>query len=56
MIRLLKWLFWGDAHLHKWKIIKQEELINKQKTNQWTRYTLQCEHCGNIKFKNSNQT
>jgi len=53
MIRFLRWIFWGDAHLHKWKIIKEINMINKEETSQWIRYTLQCEHCGDLKFKNS---
>jgi len=53
MIRFLKWLFLGDSHLHRWKIIKVVDMRNSANTSNWTRYTLQCEHCGDLKFKDS---
>jgi len=50
MKRLLKWLFTGDGHLHKWKIIKEGEL---SKTNGnsviGVFYVMQCEKCGELK-------
>jgi len=52
MIRLLKWLFTGDAHLHKWRVLKEGELIRtKDGSFAGFYYVLQCEHCGDIKFK-----
>lgn len=53
MIKLLYWLIVG--HIHKWKII-QEEVLNYTSTGETgvcQRYTLQCEHCGNIKTKDA---
>lgn len=55
MIWLLQLFIFG--HVHKWKIIKDGSLhVNDEcgrtvKTGQ--RYILQCEHCGNIKKKDT---
>lgn len=51
MIRLIGFLFSGCWH--KWKTV-DKAMINYD--NEWSsgtapRYTLQCEHCGNIKTK-----
>ncbi len=50
MIRFIKWLFTGDAHLHKWKIINEYKKVqaDTQKTVGIT-YIMRCEHCGEIK-------
>ena len=48
MIRLLKFLFTGDWHLHEWKIIKTDKCHNDYYGN-WTRHYCQCTHCGTIK-------
>lgn len=48
MIRLLKFLFTGDWHLHKWTIIDQGTVgYCGRKTG--NRYYCQCEHCGKIR-------
>lgn len=49
MLRLIKFLFTGSWHEHKWKIIKQGPLITDFGKGIW--YDLQCETCGNIKTK-----
>ena len=51
MIRLLKWLFYGDAHLHKREIISERVMTNDKQD--WVRYVLQCKHCGDLKTFNS---
>lgn len=50
MLRLLRWLFTGDAHAHKWKIINSESMIRvRDNTTVGIRHTLQCEGCGELK-------
>lgn len=51
MLRLFQWLFLG--HTHKWKIINQVRLNWSDGYGEeglCTRYTLQCEICGNMKI------
>lgn len=48
MLRLLKWLFTGDAHLHQWKILEQRD-VNDQGSMIGTVYISQCTVCGKIK-------
>jgi len=55
MIRLLKWLFIGDGHLHKWEIIDTLKVENQDTRIRWTRYVLQCDHCGDLKIIDSNE-
>jgi hypothetical protein len=47
MIRLFKYLFTGDLHLHVW------EKIGSQNINTYRQYGVlyhcQCKHCGQIK-------
>lgn len=51
MIKLIGFLFSGCWH--KWKIIKTEvvKYDNDFSVGTAYRYTLQCEHCGNIKTR-----
>lgn len=51
MQRFLRWLFTGDSHNHKWKIIDQYELFSSAsaKMAHGTVRVMQCEICGNIK-------
>jgi hypothetical protein len=49
MLRLIKFLFTGSWHEHKWKIIDQGSLTTDFGPGTW--YDLQCETCGNIKTK-----
>lgn len=51
MFKLIGFLFSGCWH--KWKIIdmKVVNYDNEWSSGQAPRYTLQCEHCGNIKAK-----
>jgi hypothetical protein len=51
MIKLVS-LLWSGCW-HKWKIVNDEVV---DYSNEWSngrahRYTLQCEHCGNIKTR-----
>ena len=53
MIRLLKWLFTGDGHIHKWKIIDTAALVRtSDNTEAGSKHTLQCYVCGDIKIVN----
>lgn len=52
MFRLIKGLFTGDFHLHKWKIINKSDYTSRYFNGpniDFTEYTLQCEVCGHIK-------
>lgn len=52
MIKLFEWLFYG--HTHQWEIIKNQKIhsrYNGELVYIKDEYTLQCKHCGNIKFK-----
>ena len=51
MIKLIGFLFSGCWH--KWKIINKVVINYDHEWSSGTapRYTLQCEHCGNIKTK-----
>jgi hypothetical protein len=52
MLRLLKFLIFGDAHLHEYKIIKEETkeyTFNSGMAIDRRYYILQCKKCGNIK-------
>ncbi len=53
MIRLIQLLFFG--HIHKWKIIDKLRVDYETDFSKGScdRYTLQCEHCGNIKVKDA---
>jgi hypothetical protein len=53
MIRLLRWLIWGDGHAHHWKIIREGKVWASETDTLavGNYYNLQCEHCGNIKVK-----
>jgi hypothetical protein len=51
MLRLLQWLIFG--HVHKWTIVKESRLNYSDdfgSSGSCTRYTLQCEICGNMKI------
>lgn len=45
MLRLLRWLFTGDGHMHKWRTLKSTE------RGVWTAYHQQCEVCGTVSEK-----
>jgi hypothetical protein len=51
MWRLIKFLFTGDIHLHKWEHIKNIDIHSNGADSMPTAeiYVMQCEHCGNIK-------
>jgi len=48
MLGLIQLLFYG--HIHKWEIYKTVRLTNRR-GSEGSRYTLRCEKCGNIKYK-----
>lgn len=58
MIRLFRWLIWGDGHKHNWVVIRKgdrtllDERSMKPLPNGYY-YDLQCDVCGNIKVKNT---
>lgn len=51
MLRILRLLFTGTWHQHKWGIIKETILWEKEsdKLPIGTRYTLKCSECGKMK-------
>lgn len=51
MLRLLKFLFTGDPHLHKWVLIEKRDVMDGDysKIPVGQKYICQCEHCGKIK-------
>jgi len=49
MIRLLRWLIYGDAHTHVWKTIKEVELVDEKDNQIGTRYYCECSVCGTHK-------
>jgi hypothetical protein len=53
MIRLIQLIFFG--HIHEWKIIDKRRVnyVSDFSSGTCDRYTLQCEHCGNIKVKDT---
>ena len=55
MIRLIKFLFTGDWHLHEWEIIKEisvwDESKKFDKYPAKYEYVLQCKKCGDIKVE-----
>lgn len=52
MLRLLRWLLWGDGHLHKWKILTAADMF-RDGSRIGTNYHMQCVVCGNLKFRGS---
>jgi len=52
MLRILRFLFTGDWHLHKWETIKENQVINDSGDGyKGAMYTMRCTECGNIKRK-----
>ena len=49
MIRLFRWLFWGDGHAHRWETIETMDLTDRATGLKGTRFHLKCTVCGNIK-------
>ena len=49
MIRLFRWLLFGDGHAHRWKIIDSEKVSRSSDgTVKGIRHTLQCKVCGKL--------
>jgi len=50
MIRLLKWLIFGDTHLCKYEIIERIKVVSEYKnTPESIIFVQKCEICGKIK-------
>lgn len=56
MLRLFRWLIWGDAHLHKWKpyggeikVFEDVEGLDRG-VPAYSRQSFQCEVCGTIRM------
>lgn len=43
---LIKFCWLG--HIHRWKILKEVELLDTDRDRIGTRYHLQCEKCGDV--------
>lgn len=52
MIRLFRFLFTGDWHLHKWVIIKEISWSDAYGA-EWTQWVQKCEHCGKLQKKDN---
>jgi hypothetical protein len=48
MIRLLRFLFTGDWHLHKWVAVQKNECTGDS-GGRWTRFYCRCDVCGKYK-------
>ncbi len=54
MLRLFKWLWTGDSHLHKWEIIERNNVFQSGSDKTLPvaiDFVMQCEVCGDIKVK-----
>lgn len=57
MVRLIRWLIWGDAHVHKWEILErhpttitQRDLLEgKEELYKTVLYVQKCITCGKLK-------
>lgn len=53
MLRLLKFLIFGDAHLHEWEVIGEDVITYTYNENNSSvdkkMFRLQCKKCGNVK-------
>lgn len=49
MVKLIAFLFSGCWH--RWKVLREETLRSVNSKAVGSRYHLQCQRCGNIKFK-----
>ncbi len=47
MIRIIRFLFTGDWHLHHWVIIDKVDWM--QRDSNWRGYSCRCDGCGEIK-------
>jgi hypothetical protein len=52
MLRLIKFLFTGDWHLHQWQEIDKQRVLRGADT-EYIRYISKCKHCGKIKHYNA---
>lgn len=52
MLRLLRWLWTGDGHVHSWETIMSGALTESGVTRPiGNYYNLRCKICGNIKAR-----
>ncbi len=49
MIRFIKWLFTGDAHLHEWEVYKKYTISDKKRNFITDALLTRCKHCGKMK-------
>jgi len=51
MIRLIRWLIFGEAHIHKWTTIENIDVYNSSSSTLPTasKYVCRCDTCGKIK-------
>ena len=51
MFRILRFLLTGywNKHIHKWSIVKKENIYNQDEIKVGELYILRCEECGNMK-------
>jgi len=49
MIRLLRWIIYGEAHIHIWETIKEVNTADVDDAITGTRYYCQCTVCGTHK-------
>lgn len=48
MLRLLKFLFTGDWHLHVWQTVDVSPCSDDD-GRRWNRYYCRCKHCGTVR-------
>lgn len=56
MLRLLKFIFTGDWHLHEWEIEKERDMVMRNslgKEKSYIEYVQKCKHCGELKIFNT---
>jgi hypothetical protein len=50
MIRLIRWLIFGEAHIHKWTTIENIDVYRPGTTLPTaSKYVCRCDTCGKIK-------
>jgi hypothetical protein len=55
VLRLFRWLIWGDAHLHKWVPYRKEVSVwygeaDPDTAPDFRQQSFRCEHCGKIRI------
>ena len=52
MVRLFRWLVFGDGHLHRWAEVKSGGIVSASGARVGTFYDCRCEICGCFKAFN----